>query len=133
VNAQPRILQVGEEPPPLNPPGEGRPRQASRLGKAKGKGASAGRFKVINTFADFSLAGLDRAEIAVWLLLWRDTKPDGLARTSQTDLARRAGTSDRTARRAVNSLRRAGLLTVVYQGGLRRGASVYRVHPLGPG
>jgi len=91
---------------------------------------AANRFAVLNAFADYSLAGLKRSEMAVWLLLYRDTKPDGLARTSQVDLARRAGIDERTARRAVESLRRAGLLTVVHRGGLRRGTSAYRVQPV---
>lgn len=121
----PRILRVGEEPPPLEPS----PRP-DRDEKAKGKGKKTGeRFQTINTFADISLAKLDRAEIAVWMLLWRDTK-NGTARTSQADLARRAGIRERTARRAIKSLHCAGLLTVVYRGGLQRGPSIYRVHPL---
>lgn len=90
------------------------------------------RFKTINTFCDFTLAGLDRADFAVWLLLWRDTKPDGLARTAQADLARRAGIAVRTAGRAVSSLHKAGLLSIVRRGGLSSGPSTYRVHPLGP-
>jgi DNA-binding IclR family transcriptional regulator len=77
------------------------------------------------------LAGLDRAEMAVWLLLWRDTKPEGLARTSQADLARRAGCNPRTVRRALAALQSAGLVAVVRRGGLNRGLSVYRVDPLG--
>ena len=97
---------------------------------SKAKGPTKGRFREINTFADFSLASLDRAEIAVWLLLWRDAK-EGTARTSQSDLARRAGVNDRSVRRAIVSLQSKGLLTVVYRGGLHRGLSVYRVHPLG--
>ena len=101
---------------------------APRSTKASSK--PTGRFHQINNFADFTLATLDRAQIAVWLLLWRDTKPEGLARTSQTDLARRAGVSARTVERAVKSLAAAGLLTVVYRGGLRKGPSKYRVHAL---
>ena len=88
------------------------------------------RFAVLNTFADFTLSALTRAEIAVWLLLWRDTKRDGTAKTSQADLARRAGVSVGTAKRAVAGLRCRGLLTVVFRGTLRRGPSAYRVHPL---
>ncbi len=101
-------------------------------GKAKGKPArrKGDRFAVLNAFVDFTLSTLTRAEIAVWLLLWRDTKPDGLARTSQADLARRAGVNAKTVKRAVAALAAAGLLTVVYRGSLRRGPSAYRVRPL---
>jgi hypothetical protein len=53
--------------------------------------AARGRFATVNAFADLTPAGLNRAEIAVWLLLWRHTKADWLARTSQANLARRAG------------------------------------------
>lgn len=130
---EPGILGVGEELPPMDgpetaAPSAGGPKGKPRRGKARGGGA--GRFRTINDFADFTLRELDRAEIAVWLLLWRDTRPDGLARTAQSDLARRAGINRRTAVRAVKSLRRRGLLTRVYRGGLNRGMSVYRVHPL---
>jgi hypothetical protein len=121
-----RILQVGEELPPLDPPAGGQPLRGSKGGKPKGKGAGE-RFHSINTFADFTLAGLNRAQIAVWLLLWRDTKPNGLAKTSQADLARRAGTDPRTIKRAIRRLQEAGLLVVVHRGGLRCGPSTYRV------
>lgn len=71
-------------------------------------------------------------EIAVWLVLYRDTKQDGTARTSQADMARRVGTSDRTVRRALDKLERRGLLKVTYRGGIGRGPSAYRVRPLPP-
>jgi hypothetical protein len=102
-------------------------------GKPKEKHSSRGRFQSINAFLDVTMGALDRAELAVWLLLWRDTKPDGLARTSQSDLARRAGCNPRTVRRALAALQLAGLVSVVRQGGLNRGLSVYRVHPLAGG
>ncbi len=102
--------------------------------KAKGKATrrrTGDRFATLNAFVDFTLRDLTRNELAVWLLLWRDTKT-GTARTGQADLARRAGISDRTVRRAIESLRRRGLLKVTYRGGIGRGASVYHVRPLPP-
>jgi len=120
------MIEVGHEPPPMLTPDEEQRKSVKQSKPRKAKG----RFNDINTFADFTLATLDRAEIAIWLLLWRDTK-DGTARTSQMDLARRAGTSDRNVRRVIISLQGKGLLTVAYRGGLNRGLSVYRVHPLG--
>lgn len=124
----PRILAVGQEPTPLHSPEEvvTKPRHPKTNG-VRGKAETKGRFVVINRFADFALAGLSRAEICVWLLLWRDTKPDGLARTSQGDLARRAGKNVRTVKRAVRRLVDAGLIVIVRQGGLRKGPSTYRV------
>jgi hypothetical protein len=105
-------------------------------GQSRAKGTAAGRrtgerFAVLNAFVDFTLRELTRAEIAVWFVLYRDTKAaDGLARTSQADLARRAGVNLGTAKRAVARLCRRGLLTVVFRGSLRRGPSAYRVRPL---
>ena len=127
-----RILPGCEVLPPMELPpmtsNNGKAEKPKRAGKATS--ATRNRFAVVNAFADFTLRTLDRTGIAVWVLLWRDTKTDGLAKTSQADLARRAGISDRTARRAIDRLQRAGLLSVVHRGGLRRGISTYRVHPL---
>lgn len=100
---------------------------AADRGRAKTKGTASGRFATLNGFVDFTAGTLTRAELLVWLTLFRDTKPaDGLARTSQADLARRARVNIRTAKRAVLSLCRRGLLTVVFRGSLRRGPSIYR-------
>lgn len=120
------ILRVGEEPKPL--------RSATMIADAGGRKRrtrdTSNRFATLNAFCDLTLAGLSRGEMAVWLLLWRDTKPQGTARTSQADLARRAGIDPRSVRRAIDRLAAAGLLTVVHRGGLRRGLSTYRVHPV---
>ncbi len=112
VLGEPQPIPVGQEPPPLRPrpsPGANGRAPARHQGdqdKAKGKPArrrTGDRFAVLNAFVDFTLAGLTRNEIAVWLVLYRDTKPDGTARTSQVDMARRVGKSDRTVRRASTS------------------------------
>lgn len=126
----PRIIPVGQEPPAFTPrpPRAGRP-TAGESGKAKGQAGTGERFRIINTFADFTLSQLSRAEIAVWLLLWRDTR-DGTARTGITDLARRAGCDRGTVFRALKRLEQLALVSVVRRGGLRRGPSAYRVRPL---
>jgi hypothetical protein len=131
----PRIIAVGEELPALddvNPPSS-----ASRPAKAKGKHGSGKRrsverFATLNAFVDFSMAPLKPSERAAWLVLWRDTKPDGIARTSGRDLARRCGICERSARYAIKSLERRGLLRIVRRGGLRAGPSSYRVIALEP-
>jgi hypothetical protein len=135
MRTQPHILAVGEEPPPLDDDrAPARPGPTpTRASRPKGERPSQGRFQCINAFLDVTMAALDRAELAVWLLLWRDTKPDGVARTSQADLARRAGRTSRSVRRALVKLQRAGLVSVVSQGGLQRRLCVYRVEPLGKG
>lgn len=123
----PRVLQVGEEPPPLIGPDQ---ESKERPAKTNPKRKTGERFRGLNTFVDFTMGTLDRAEITVWLVLWRDTKNEGIARTSQTDLARRSGISDRTVRRVLRRLESRGLVVVVRRGGLRCGPSAYRVCPV---
>src|SRR4051812_7286210 len=132
------LLSPEHDPPPLDdgspsPSSRSRPTATEARGRERRerrKGTTVDRFVVINSFADLAVARLDRAEIAVWLLLWRDTKPDGLARASQADLARRAGCNPRTVRRALDGLQGAGLVSVVRRGGFHKGLSIYRVWPL---
>ena len=119
-------MDSGESPQQY---GSQRPSKAPQT-KGKPSRKTAGRFAELNTFVDFSLAGLGRSEIAVWLVLFRDTKRDGIARTGQEDIARRASISERTVRRAIRRLEKRGLLVVVRRGGLSSGPSAYRVRPL---
>jgi DNA-binding GntR family transcriptional regulator len=64
-------------------------------------------------------------------VLYRHSK-DGIARTSQPDMARRAALSERHVRRVLRRLADAGLLVLVHRGSLRSGPSRYRVLPLAP-
>jgi hypothetical protein len=129
---------VGEEPPPLEDPSPSSSPGPHRAGadrrKAKGKtagtrGKAGERFVVFNAFVDFTLADLSRGEVAVWLVLYRDTR-DGTARTSYDDIARRAGLNRRNVARVVRRLEARGLVKVVHRGGLGRGMSRYRVRGL---
>ena len=90
---------------------------------------AANRFSDLNNFVDCTMGSLTRNEMAVWFILYRDTR-NGIAATSQDDIARRAGVSDRTVRRIIKQLEERKLLKTVYQGGLQRGSSKYRVFPL---
>lgn len=104
------------------------PQEPAKAVKPKRSAKSArDRFGVLNMFVDATLRSVDPTAAVVWLVLYRDTKPDGLARTSQTDIARRIGLSDRTVRSALKRLEARGLLTVVCRGGRNRGPSIYRM------
>jgi hypothetical protein len=106
---------------------------ASDLARDTTKGPTATRFRTLNDFVDCSLADLDNAsDIKVWVILFRDAKPDGTARTSQADIARRAGMTDRTVRNAIDRLTDCGLLAVESQGGFPKRTSTYRVVPVAP-
>jgi DNA-binding MarR family transcriptional regulator len=87
------------------------------------------RFETLNAFVDSGMADLSRAELAVWFILFRDTKRDGTARASLDDLARRGGMNRQTASRAVGRLVRRKMLQIIRRGGLNRGPSAYRVFP----
>jgi hypothetical protein len=133
TNKDSKIIPVGEELPPLDalptkPTNEVRSdaRPPKTASGRKGK-RTLMRFREINTFCDETLRVLQRAEAAVWLLLWRDTRPDGRARVGQADLARRAGCTERTVRRALVVLESRGLVKTLYQGGWPKRVSVYQV------
>ncbi len=130
---EPPVIPVGGELPPMEPRPERSckptPGKASEPKGKSGKRSAGERFRVLNSFVDFTLAQLSRAEIAVWLILYRDTR-DGTARTGMTDLARRAGCSRRAVVSAVRKLEKLALLKIVHRGGFHRGSSRYRVRPL---
>ncbi len=86
------------------------------------------RFKVLNDFVDLGMAQLSRSEIAVYLIVFRDTKPTGLARTSRTELARRGGMTERQASRALNKLIDRGAVHVIRRATGRR-AALYSLYP----
>jgi len=94
------------------------------------KGKTPGRWKTLNSFVDFTLRNLTRAEGFVWLVLYRETKPDGTATASVGWLAEQIGANRSTVVRAIKRLKAVGLLAVVRRGSLRRGPSQYRVIPL---
>lgn len=128
-----KILPPGTTLPPLACPVAAKgapPRPARRKGgrrAARGSQGQPGRFAVLNGFVDGHMHTLPRAAALAWLALYRDTKPDGLARTAVTDLARRVGGDRSTIIRALRRLVERGRLEVVRRGGLGRGVSTYRV------
>jgi hypothetical protein len=88
-------------------------------------------FSVFRALVDLGLRQLSRSEIAVYLILLRATRPDGLARVSHHSLATRGGISCRQAIRAVQALVERGVVQVVARGNRRSGATTYCVLPGG--
>lgn len=86
--------------------------------------ANTNRWRLLNEFVDVHMAGLTRAEVAVWMVLYRDSR-NGVSKSGMTDISRRAGVSTRHGMRAVRSLMNKGLLLRTYRGGLNRGVSRY--------
>ncbi len=132
MSRKPPVLEGCEVLPPMASPGNPpHPPKAKPSGRRK-RGGATGRFGVLNSFVDITLRQLDNTAAAVWFVLFRDTKPDGLACTSQADIARRVGVAVSTAYRAIHRLERLGLLIVVRKGRLGVGASVYRLRATQP-
>ncbi len=105
------------------PPGSSdsrRPAQSPRLDATKRKIAGW------NAFADQLVGGIPPVQAVIWAVLYRHAVA-GVVTRSNALLARDVGVSDKTIRRAVTALRRAGLLHVVQQGGMHVGASTYRL------
>lgn len=121
-----RILPVGGELPPLEP---ARLSPHGLTAPKRKAGPGAGRFALLNQFVDLSMRQIDPTTAAVWLVLFRDTKPDGTARTSQADIGRRIGRKVRTVYAGLRKLEGLGLLVVVRRGGVNSGPTVYRVRP----
>ena len=111
---QPSALRTRKKPAPAKP----------KPGVATVETRS--RFRMLNDFVDGRLDGLTRAEVKVWLVLYRDTR-NGSARTAQEDIARRSGLTARSVRTAIRKLEKGGLLVVKYRGGLNTGVSIYQV------
>lgn len=123
-----RIIPPGEVLSPMDAPPKKAEADGTKPSKTKGR-KTGDRFAVLNSFVDCSMADLSRAELATWLVLYRDTR-NGTACTSVDDIGRRAGISKRRTIEAIGKLCRLGLLTRVYRGGLNRGPSLYRVYPM---
>ena len=128
ADGRPVIAGCGTLPPML----DDEPQRVSKREKPpkQFKQVTKDRFEVLNSFVDCSLAGLSRADVSTWLVLYRDTR-NGIAVTSQADIAKRIGASDRAVRSSIGRLEKRGLLIVVRRGGLIQGPSKYRVIGMG--
>jgi hypothetical protein len=73
-------------------------------------------FQNLAGFVDDGVRMLTRSELATYLILLRDTRPDGTARAGLDDLAKRGGMSRWAASRAVRSLVAKNVLTIVRRG-----------------
>ncbi len=82
----------------------------------------------MNEFVDYSARSVDTTAQAVWMVLFRETKPNGLAKISFNQIAHLIGLKRRAAMRAIQTLEEATLLSVVKRGRLNEGPSTYRIY-----
>jgi predicted transcriptional regulator len=112
-----------ESTEPDRRPGRFEHRTKSTKNSTKNAGS---RFKDLSAFVRLSAAGLTKAELAVWIAVFNFSQ-GGTAIVTQVKLAKFAGTTERTIKRAVASLVKRGLLEVIERGRPGR-SSVYRYH-----
>ena len=123
MTAQRRRLN---DPPPLRVV-RGEPEKPGRKTPDKKQPKRDGnRWQELNQFIDISLRDLNRRQLAVWLILFRDARK-GIAATSQTDIARRSGLQRPTVSTTIGELEALGLVQTMHQGGINRGMSKYRI------
>ena len=85
------------------------------------------RFGCLNQFVDTRMATLTRAELAVWFVLYRDTR-NGKVQISQNNIARRAGCKVLAVKRSIKSLINRHLIELISKGNnITNMPSVYRV------
>ena len=105
------------------------PEEQPRKHKLSGKMRE--RWLLFNRLVDVEQRNLTDSEFRVLITLFRDMRR-GVARTAQSDLARRTGKRRETICRSLKSLVAKGLVDVLHQGGLigsegQRETSQYRV------
>lgn len=100
---------------------------------SKGDRLALGRFGVLNRFVDMGARLVDTTAQAVWLVIYREVKPDGLATVSHQRIADCVGVSRKTVARAIDRLKTVGLLIVVRHGGWQKGPNTYRVRSIPKG
>jgi hypothetical protein len=88
---------------------------------------SGNRWAALNAFVDAVLADATEAETRVWLVIFRDVKPGGLARIGMTDIACRTGMTRRAVVNAVAGLKKRGVIEVTSRGSINGNPNTYRV------
>jgi predicted transcriptional regulator len=120
-------VQRLNDPPPMQVNGHKKPVgqnvPLNRHKKLKGK---ANRWQELNNFIDVTMRELSPRQVAVWLILFRDCR-NGIARTSQSDIATRSGLRRPTVSATIAELEAFGLIQTLHRGGLNRGLSQYRI------
>lgn len=88
------------------------------------------RWTMLNDFIDYGQRHLTSSAVRVWLVLFRETKPDGLARITVEQIAARAGICTRSVDRGLDELRGDRFAVCVSRGTRNKGPSVHRLLPI---
>lgn len=99
-----------------------KPRPATAPARSKGD-----RWATFNAFVDGHLGAATSAEVRVWMVIYREVRPGGLAHVGMSDIARRAGLTRRGVVKAINGLKRRGMVELVTRGSVNGSPNAYRV------
>jgi len=86
------------------------------------------RWAILNAFVDGALAELTEAEVRVWLVVYREVKPGGIARIGMGQIARLTGIKRRSVARAMDRLKHRGMVEIVSRGCINGTPNAYRLH-----
>ena len=106
---------------------------ASRVGTngtaraASKQRAQIDRWATLNAFVDGAMSQCTAAEVRVWLVLYREVKPGGLARIGMGQISRVAGIERRSVVRALEVLKRRKFVEVVTRGTINGMPNAYRL------
>ena len=84
------------------------------------------RFAILNRFVDSNMTDLTGADIKTWICLYRDVR-NGVAETSVSYIAKRAGLSERIIKKSLKRLKDKGFVEVLRRGAPGIGSSRYRI------
>ena len=88
------------------------------------------RWTMLNNFTDYGQRRLIPSGVRVWLVLFRETKPGGLARVTIAQIAATAGISTRAVAYGLHELRDKRFVVLVSRGSRNKGPSIYRLRPI---
>ena len=89
--------------------------------------AQIDRWATLNAFVDGTMSQCTAAEVRVWLVLYREVKPGGLARIGMGQISRVAGIERRSVVRALEVLKRRKFVEVVTRGTINGMPNAYRL------
>lgn len=112
---------------------EARWKAMQKKSKRKRKCADAvgRRWRLLNAFVDGGVVGLERADVVVWVVLFRHARADGMVKVARTRLVAITGLASGTVKRAIRRLVAAGWLERIRRGGPSSGVAIYCVKHAG--
>ena len=94
------------------------------------KRAKSPRWDLLNTFVDFGQRLLTCSAVRVWLVLYRETGRDGLAKLTVGQISEKAGIGTTAVKNGLGELKAKKFVVLVSRGSRNKGPSVRRLLPI---